>query len=185
MAHDIALALWFFLPAGIANVTPIFVAKLPVLKQFNVPIDGGRMYRGKRLLGDHKTWRGLIAGLMLGVATMYVQSAGYAHVSWIRSLSAPVDYQQLALFPLGLMFGFGALGGDAVKSFFKRRRSIPAGETWIPFDQADLIIGAILATAPIVTLPWTVYLWGLALWPAIQLLSTILGYLLGLKESPL
>lgn len=185
MLRDVALALWFFLPAGIANVAPIFIAKVHFLKRFNAPIDGGLIYRGKRLLGDHKTWRGFIVGLMFGIVTVYLQAGGYAHNSWIRSVSFPINYQHLPLLLLGTLLSFGALGGDAVKSFFKRRRNIPSGESWIPFDQADMIIGAIVATVPIVTFEWRVYLWAILLWSLIQLLSTIAGYLLGLKTSPL
>lgn len=185
MAHDILLALWFFLPAGAANVAPIFAAKLPIMNRLDIPMDCGLTFGGKRLLGDHKTWRGLVAGLILSVITVYLQAYGYAHVAWIRNISMSVNYQQLPLLSLGLLLGFGALGGDAAKSFFKRRRNIPAGESWIPFDQADLIIGAIIVTVPIITLNLAVYIWATVLWSVIQLLSTIAGYLLRLKERPI
>jgi CDP-2,3-bis-(O-geranylgeranyl)-sn-glycerol synthase len=31
-----------------------------------IPIDGGRTLGGKRIFGDHKTWRGLLAGIVVG-----------------------------------------------------------------------------------------------------------------------
>ncbi|KAA0006124.1 MAG: CDP-archaeol synthase, partial [Thermoplasmata archaeon] len=39
---------------------------------------------------------------------------------------------------------FGALLGDIVESFFKRRVGKERGEDWIPFDQVDFLIGALI-----------------------------------------
>ncbi len=61
-------ALWIFLPAFVANMAPVFMAKL--LPRWNAPIDGGRLAKdGKRLLGAGKTWRGLTGGGLLGGIT--------------------------------------------------------------------------------------------------------------------
>jgi CDP-2,3-bis-(O-geranylgeranyl)-sn-glycerol synthase len=57
-------ALWLFLPAYLANMAPVFVAKL--LPGWNAPIDGGRKAAdGRPLLGAGKTWRGLAGGTLL------------------------------------------------------------------------------------------------------------------------
>ncbi len=50
--------LYFMLPAYVANMMPVFARKIPILGS---PIDMGKRYRGFRLLGKKKTWRGLIA----------------------------------------------------------------------------------------------------------------------------
>ena len=42
---------------------------------------------------------------------------------------------------LGLRFGIGAMAGDSIKSFFKRRTNIPPDEPWIPFDEVDFALG--------------------------------------------
>ncbi len=44
---------------------------------------------------------------------------------------------------LGLRFGLGAMAGDSAKSFLKRRRRIPPGAPWVPFDQLDFVLGAL------------------------------------------
>jgi len=38
---------------------------------------------------------------------------------------------------------FGALIGDIIKSFFKRRIGKKRGQDWIPFDQIDFILGVL------------------------------------------
>jgi CDP-2,3-bis-(O-geranylgeranyl)-sn-glycerol synthase len=49
----------------------------------------------------------------------------------------------------------GAVGGDLLKSFLKRRRRIPPGARWIPADQLDFVIGAIALIAPFAHLTWS------------------------------
>jgi CDP-2,3-bis-(O-geranylgeranyl)-sn-glycerol synthase len=47
--------------------------------------------------------------------------------------------------------GSGAILGDLIKSFFKRRIGIKPGEKWIFFDQVDYAIGALLFTSLVYT----------------------------------
>ena len=65
--------LWFFLPAGLGNLAPILATKIPALKKYTYPLDFGRKFRKKRIFGDHKTIRGLVAGVIVGIATVYLQ----------------------------------------------------------------------------------------------------------------
>jgi len=62
-----------------------------------------------------------------------------------------VDYSNWLLF--GFLMGFGALLGDMTKSFFKRRLGYAPGKPFIPFDQLDFVVGALLFTYPLVKLP--------------------------------
>ena len=183
MIHDIFLALWFFLPAGLANTAPIFAAQVPQLKKYDAPIDGGLVFRGRRLLGAHKTWRGLLFGAITAIAVLWVQQQLAGSIGWLRTWTQPLDYAHLGTVSLGILLGIGALGGDALKSFFKRRFNIAPGKTWFPFDQVDYIAGASLATCFVVALPLLAYVCALILWPAIHIASTQIGYVLGLKEE--
>ena len=185
MFRDIFFALWFFLPAAIANVVPIFVAPLPGLRRYNAPMDCGLTYRGKRLLGAHKTWRGLITGLLFATLTLWLQQLGAAHIDWIRHATSQVDYTTLPTLILGPLFAIGALGGDALESFFKRQRGVAPGHGWFPFDQLDYIIGGALITMPFVQLTILQYVWLIVLWLIVHVISTYIGYFLGLKERPL
>ncbi|WP_148864208.1 CDP-archaeol synthase [Marinobacter fonticola] len=79
------------------------------------PVDGGRIWRdGERLLGDSKTWRGLI----IGVAATTLCSASMG---------------------MGALFGalFGALGlmGDLISSFIKRRNHMRPSSRATGLDQ--------------------------------------------------
>lgn len=187
MLRDLLLVLWVFIPAGVANVVPIFAAHIPALKPYDKPIDMGKMFRGRRILGDHKTWRGLVAGIVAATAVLAIQQVMVAQFSWSAWLADGVDYSFEALPTLlvGPLFAIGALGGDAVKSFFKRQLGIAPGRTWFPFDQIDYIVGGALAVLPFIQLTDRQYVLLAVVWLSIHVFSTYLGYMLKLKDKPI
>lgn len=185
MLHDILLAFWFLLPAAFANAAPVFGAAIPFIKSWDAPIDGGRSFRGEQLLGAHKTWRGLISGILAATVILWLQQLAFTHTAWAQYLAGPVDYAHLPLFVLGPLFAIGALGGDAIESFFKRQRGIKSGGTWVPFDQIDYIIGAIIVTLPFIILSPAQYLWMLIVWFIMHLLFSYAGWVAGLKKEPI
>lgn len=183
--NDIVLAVWFFCPAGVANVMPIFAAHIPGLKKFNAPIDGGLTFRGKPLLGSHKTWRGLVIGVLLAIVTLWLQQLIVAHNGWLAQVTAEVGYASLPTVAVGALFGLGALGGDAIESFFKRQHGVRPGHGWFPFDQIDYIIGGAIATAPFVQLQLLQYVLLIVIWLGVHVVASYIGYLLKLKDAPI
>lgn len=129
-------ALWFIFPAYMANSAPVDVSNLKSLKKYGKPIDGGKNWRGKRILGDGKTWRGLYAGIIAGTIA-----------GTIQMLLQPALANDLPNLPqmttsLAFMLSLGALTGDMIESFFKRRINLKPGAPLPLFDQLDFIIGA-------------------------------------------
>jgi len=127
--------LYLMIPAYVANMAPVIAKRLP----WNYPMDFGLSIGGKRIFGDHKTWKGFIIGVSIAVIAGYIMSKTY----WPFNFSA-LQWSALA--------GAGALLGDALKSFFKRRVGIKPGHPWIPFDEIDYSVGA-LALGSIVFFP--------------------------------
>ena len=185
MLQDVLLAIWFLLPAAFANTVPVFAAAMPGLKKFNAPIDGGKTWRGHPILGPHKTWRGIIAGVAIATLTLWAQRLLVENYGWARSIAGEVDYSTLPVFILGPLFALGALGGDAIESFFKRRRNIPSGKSWMPFDQLDYIIGSVFVSLFFVILTPLQYIWIFIIWFSLHIASTFTGYKLGLKKDPI
>ena len=130
------------------------------------PIDGGKNWRdGNRLLGDGKTWNGLIGGSLtsgllcvLIVAIMGdppntsdIQSEIFAHpLTGYEGSWFDIYPPYIAAFILGTFLGFACLVGDSIGSFFKRRRGMKRE-------------GNISSKAPLLdTLPFAimVFLWG-------------------------
>lgn len=185
MLNDLLFTLWFFLPAALSNMIPIPLAKVPWLKKYEAPMDFGKTYRGKRIFGSHKTWRGFIAGIITATLVLWLQQWLVANYDWAATLTSQVDYAHLPTLLLGPLFAIGALGGDAIESFFKRQRNTPPGHGWFPWDQLDYIIGASILTAPLVALTFWQYAWLIVLWFVIHLISSYIGWLTGFKERPI
>jgi CDP-2,3-bis-(O-geranylgeranyl)-sn-glycerol synthase len=166
------------LPAGIANMAPVFSGRIPWLKNWKTPMDFGLSYRGKRILGNSKRWRGVVFG------------TGLASLSAVIIFSSLYDSDLLSehlwlIAITGALIGFGALMGDAIESFFKRRIGIKPGDSWFPFDQIDYIIGGILLSSPIVQWPPEIIVWIFVLYFGLHVIVSYIGFLLGLKDKPI
>jgi CDP-2,3-bis-(O-geranylgeranyl)-sn-glycerol synthase len=142
MDYDIIIqAFWLIIPAYVANASALLVGG-------GTPIDFGKTYKdGRRILGDGKTWRGLFAGAFLGMTSGFALSVA---AKYAQLYSFPIYLADFTGFPymIPLIFSicFGALLGDIIESFIKRRIGRERGEDWIPFDQLDFIIGVLFTT---------------------------------------
>lgn len=174
---ELLAAFLFFLPAGIANMSPVFANKIPILNQWKTPIDFGKSWRGKRLLGNNKTWRGLVFGTAMAALTALL-------IGLFTNPTARLDIHATFVFA-GALMGMGALLGDAVESFFKRRRGMGPGNSWFPFDQIDYIIGGLVVIYPIYTPTVALMLTILLLFFGLHLVSSYVGFLLKLKDQPI
>ena len=179
-------AFWFMIPAYVPNPAAAIVGG-------GRPIDGGKCCKdGRRIFGDGKTWRGLIGGIAIGILFGLLQM-------WL------VDFFNLDFLPKHTLFtiiplAVGALLGDLVKSFFKRRLGKESGSSWPIADMYDLVIGSlillvltILVTGNIgwiaetfVNVWWglIVFIVILGLSPLIHRGANIIGYASGLKDVP-
>lgn len=166
-------ALWFFLPAVIANMCPGFATKLNFPGSFPVNV---------RLFGSHKTWAAWYAGVIGSVFTVCIQTL----FQGVNTSIGLFDYDQTAVWvTVGLLFGIGAIAGDQGKSFFKRRRGIAPGDRWWPFDQLDFVVGSLLLTMPVVG--WIGWQRIAAITITILIVHrpiNTLGYHLGLRRVP-
>ncbi len=185
MLKELLFAIWFFLPAGIANATPVFTAKIKVLEKYSYPMDFYKTYGGIRVFGSHKTWRGFVSGVFMATLTLGLQQLLVVHFGWARTLTSQVDYVHLPTLVLGPLFAIGALGGDAIESFFKRQRKIAPGHGWFPFDQTDYIIGGAITTSLLVQLSLREYALLIIFWFVAQLITVYIGFLIGLRERPI
>ena len=119
-------AIEYILPAYVANAVPVVVSRIIPFKH---PVDFGRLWRdGRRILGDSKTIEGLIAGLIAGTL------AGLLEAQVLGDKGAAAR---------GVVLATGALLGDMLGSFIKRRLGKPPGSPAPLLDQLDFLFGAL------------------------------------------
>lgn len=176
------LSIWLMLPAYIAN---------PAAALFGggTPIDMGRNFSdNKRILGDGKTIRGLIIGSLCGAVVGLLQIALASNIAPYTHVSGYALTQ--ASFIALLTMPVGALLGDMVKSFFKRRLGFDRGAMLPIADQLDFVAGAWALTL-LLDYGWftsnftlAVIVTVLIITPVLHLGTNIVGFKLGKKKVP-
>ena len=182
--HDVLGALLVFAPAGLANAAPVLVVKIPWIQWLARPLDMGKSWRGKRIFGANKTWRGILAGAGMGAFIGAAQTFFIDRSDWLAN-DIDIVGGQIDLILLGAVIGTGALIGDAVESFFKRQLDVPPGKSWLPFDQIDYIIGGMVFLALLVDLRPIHYIVIFVSYGLAHPIFSFLGYSLGLKKDKL
>ncbi|MEK9165798.1 MAG: CDP-archaeol synthase [Patescibacteria group bacterium] len=173
--------IWLILPAGIANITAALSAI--VLPRLNYPIDFYKQTGGKRIFGNNKTWRGLISGTAAGEIIFLLQKNFFDAHPFFNDISL-FNYQDMH-WSIGFLFGFGALFGDLIKSFIKRRLGIASGKSWFVFDQIDWILGLLLIIYPFIKLPISIVIMILCIGFLLHIIIKFFGYLARINKVPL
>ena len=182
---EAALAgLWLMLPALVPNPAAVLLGG-------GKPMDFGRSWRGRRLLGDGKTWRGFIGGSTSGVFIGIVQ------ISIVETMALG-DIWSFGAWPSSLLIvvclGLGSMLGDSMGSFVKRRVGFDRGRKAPGLDQYNFIIGAVVVVM-LFRFSWfdAHYIDGNAVWGLVALLIVvpllhrginIIGYKMGKKNVP-
>jgi len=160
--------LLILLPAMIANMTPVLLK----MKYWNTPIN-------ENLFGKNKTWRGFLSAIVIGTLS-YVLLVNLGTMSRfdLDIATGPVE-----IVVIGFFFSFGAIGGDLVKSFFKRKQGIDPGESFPPWDQIDYVLGAIVLTYFIYHYTFSQVILMLVLGGTISALSHRIGYVFKMNNT--
>jgi CDP-2,3-bis-(O-geranylgeranyl)-sn-glycerol synthase len=155
-------------PAYLANT-------IAVLTGGRYPIDQGKLYSdGNRILGDGKTWSGLIGGTIGGMVVGYglyfvIMRNFYHHLLWKLGLDSSsenlvdkmgsiiakdptfgdqllwgMDNDIITATSIFFLLSFGALFGDMTASFYKRRQNLQRGDKYAILDMYDFIFMSLL-----------------------------------------
>lgn len=169
--------LWLALPVIMAGLVQLWVLRRDLLPGLRaMPMDGGATFRGRRVFGDNKTWRGaLVTITSTAITALLLAAINDAFLHW--SVLVPFAQQQ----PLawGALLGTGYIIGELPNSFIKRQLDIAPGAMgkgatgrffWV-MDQLDSLAGMLLIVLPI---------WQPALWVVLMLiLLMLIGHPIG------
>lgn len=163
-------ALWFIAPAYAANAFP------PLLRG-KIPLDKGNRLNRHRVLGEGKTLEGTFGGIFFGVFFGSVQ------IYFQPLLPAELGLYQMT-FPLIFLLSFGAIAGDIVNSFFKRRFGIKRGER-IPFiNRLDFLASALLFAYIVARIRPEHIIILFLVTPVVHKVANLIGFALKIKKVP-
>ncbi|MDI9620045.1 MAG: CDP-2,3-bis-(O-geranylgeranyl)-sn-glycerol synthase [Candidatus Nezhaarchaeota archaeon] len=158
----VASAILFALPAYIANAAPLILARFVVNRK---PMDLGRCWvDGRRILGDNKSIEGFASGVLAGllVGTVLDDAAR------------------------GFLMGLGAMIGDVLGSFVKRRLNIEEGASAPVLDQYLFMVVALLLSRAAGYIPSREQLLVILIaTPILHVTSNYVAYLFKMKSKPL
>jgi CDP-2,3-bis-(O-geranylgeranyl)-sn-glycerol synthase len=159
--NDVLSALYFMIPAYVANSTPTIFGG-------GKAIDLGRRFiDGEPIFGANKTIRGFIGGLALGSSVGIVEALVFSQ----------------GLLPKSVLTSLGSLSGDLAGAFIKRRMKLSPGFPLPLMDQLDFILGALLFSCPIYGLNMNVIFILLLITPPLHLATNSIAYALKLKNT--
>ncbi len=170
--------LWLLLPAYTPN-------NFAVLLGGGKPLDLGRNFiDGKRILGDGKTVRGFVSGVAGGILTANVQFCLECYTG--LKIYSSLPYSEF--FVLTFLLSFGAMAGDSLGSFVKRRFGIERGGKFPVFDQLTFLFVSLLISS-LYPAFWKLFdiakiVIGILITPLLHVLTNCIAYKLNLKDVP-
>jgi CDP-archaeol synthase len=181
---------YLFFPLLVGLALHGFCIKYDALAFLCRPIDRGRKFRGKRIFGDNKTYRGVVVVSLGTVIGFCLQSVLLHRIASVRSVEL-FDYALFKSVALGGAVGVAAMLSELPNSFIKRRFEIAPGRAakgwkgvvFYVYDQIDFLLGSWLVLAIVVPVTaWRVLFSAGLLLVAHQLMSSA-GYALGMRRT--
>ena len=181
-------AVWVFLPVLGAALLHAPVLALDLFPSLKRPLDGGRTWRGARLFGDNKTWRGALfmtTGVWLATIALW-------QWPWWRG-QLPADVVDAGPVLVGLLIGLGTVVGELPNSFLKRRMGVApgtqrhsvAGLALTVLDQGDFVFGIWVLLLPVwvMSVPQAAFVFVVV--AAAHLVINVIGYAIGARSAPI
>ncbi len=174
--YNLVEVVWLILPAYAAN-------GLAPLARGKHCLDGGRtLSDGRSIFGKGKTWEGSILGVVAAILVASIMQFVYPLLPWGTS-AVP-----LTLIPMGpvvgALLGLGAIVGDLIGSFLKRRLGLQRGHPVPVLDQLDFIVGSFVFVSIVfpASISWLILL--VIVTPFFHLSANYMAFLLGIKKEP-
>jgi len=144
-------AAWLTAPILLAGLAHVAVITLDLAPGLARPIDAGRRWRGRPLLGGNKTWRGFIVMPAATAITIAAQQSLAARSPRLAGL-ARLAPRAPSAWVVGAICGAAYVLAELPNSFVKRRLGIAPGisaprarTAQYIVDQLDSVVGCALA----------------------------------------
>jgi len=176
-------------PILLAAVAQGLCIRYDWLAPIKKPLDLGLHLRGKRIFGDHKTWRGLAINVVCCTLGTLIQ-AWFQREDYLPRWLPFFDYEKHG--PLiGLLLGLGMTVGELPNSFVKRQLEIAPGMrkkgfigiVFFLFDQVDLTVGIWLFLFFVIRPSLVMILWSFAITIVSHVAVSSMGYFLGMRKT--
>lgn len=157
----------------IAYLVPIYIANASALLfGGGLPLDFNKKLFGKPILGRGKTFKGTFSGIFFGSLSVFI-IAPFIPEGFITNY-----------YVFGIMLVLGAITGDIVASFIKRRLGLKRGAQAPLLDQLDFVAGSFLFTLWIRTPTLEEVIIIVLITLTLHRIANYIAYKIKLKEVP-
>jgi CDP-2,3-bis-(O-geranylgeranyl)-sn-glycerol synthase len=160
---------------------PPIARRMKLCDFLDKPVDFNKTFNGKPFLGSHKTWRGVICGILLGLIVIWLQIKLFQFPA-VQEISF-FDYSGPDVWVFGLLMTTGAVFGDLLFAFVKRRLNIEPGGPFMPLDQTNYVVGAAIFLTGFLKLNIMVWVTLFIATFLLHILFNRIGYLLGIHKN--
>jgi hypothetical protein len=178
----------FAIPVIFAAVLHMIAVKMNWLPGLKIPIDLGKSYRGHRIFGDSKTFRGVILMMVFAIPGVYLLQYLCQTFPAVNELNK-LNFNQYSPVLLGILSGLGYTLAELPNSFFKRRAGIEEGKRGtklnIIIDQVDSVAGCLLILYPFSDINLGFILFGTVFYLLLHMAINYLLFCVGLRKNPL
>lgn len=173
---SVRMALCFLLVFIGIGISQTIWLKSSACSYLKIPLDGGLKWRGRRLLGEHKTIRGFV--VIVPFASLMFLSFGLVLSTFKDPELAPWQLTPWQWLAAGALMGSAYMLGELPNSFLKRQMGISEGQRgktapqrffFDLLDETDSIIGALLGGKMLLPIDWTFVAVILTLGPPLHL----------------
>ena len=166
----------------------VLVLRHDLIRPLKRPLDGGATFRGRRVFGDNKTWRGalMMAGGVVALTLLLSLWPAY----WDALPEGLTEHGPL---PVGVLIGLAVVIGELPNSFMKRQLGIapgtqrrsPAGIAITIWDQADFVPFVVLFLAPLWLMPLGHAAVAFVVVALVHFAINVIGYAVGARTAPI
>lgn len=174
-------------PVILAAILHMFVVKKNWWNKLLFPLDHYKTFKGKRIFGDHKTYRGVFVMVLFSIFFTYLYEFILTKYSNLQIYNL-LDFTKYSFYFYGVLFGLGYILGELPNSFYKRQKNVIPGKTntiiMRLIDLSDSVIVILLLLVVFSNFTWFYFLIGVFFYSAIHLIINYLLFLIGWRKEP-
>lgn len=178
----------FAIPVTLAAILHMLAVRFNLFASLKIPLDFGGTYRGHRIFGNNKTYRGVVLMMLLSILGVYFLQGLCALFPSVNELNI-LQFNSYPGYLLGMLFGLGYTLAELPNSFLKRQAGIAEGKRGTVFnillDQLDSVVGCLLLLAPFSDMTWPFVGYGCLVFVGLHLFFNFLLDLIGVRKNPM
>ena len=173
-------------PVIAAAIFHMIIVKMDCCKLLSYPLDHNYTFRGKRIFGKNKTYRGVVIMILASIFFSFLYLYGVRNSVYMEEYNL-LDFENYSFIFYGVLFGLGYVIGELPNSFMKRQMDIEVGKAsnifMIILDQIDSVLVIMFLLVFFSSFTWRLFFYGVFFYGFIHIIINYMLFLLGLRRE--